>query len=225
MNQDSVTYGGHAPRFIVVDGPIGVGKTSLAERLASSFGAELVPEHVDENPFLEQFYKSGKSVGLPAQLFFLFQRAKQLETLKQTDLFASVRIADFHIVKDRLFAELNLSREELTLYDQVSAKLDLEIPTPDLVIYLQASVDALAQRILRRNNAFDRLIDRNYLEKVADAYARTYHDYDESPLLIVNTSSIDPARNDADYEALYEQIQRITGGRHFFNPAATVAFA
>lgn len=225
MNRENVQSGGYAPRFIVVDGPIGVGKTSLAERLAESFDAELVPEHVEENPFLEQFYKSGKSVGLPAQLFFLFQRARQLETLKQTDLFASVRIADFHIVKDRLFAGLNLSREELSLYEQVYEKLDLEIPTPDLVIYLQASVDALARRIARRNSTFDRMIDRAYLEKVADAYARTYHDYDDSPLLIINTSSIDPARNDADYEALFEQIQRITGGRHFYNPAAAVAFA
>ena len=225
MNQASPKADGNAPRFIVVDGPIGVGKTSLAERLAGSFGAELVPEHVEENPFLEQFYKSGKSVSLPAQLFFLFQRAKQLEALKQSDLFATVRIADFHIVKDRLFAELNLNREELALYEQVYEKLDLEIPTPDLVIYLQASVDALSQRIARRSGPFDRMLDRAYLEKVADAYARTYHDYDESPLLIVNTSSIDPARNDADYEALFDQIQRITGGRHFFNPAAAVAFA
>ena len=214
-----------APRFIVVEGPIGVGKTSLATRLAESFSGELVLEQVEQNPFLEQFYKSRKTAALPAQLFFLFQRARQLEELRQSDMFAPVRIADFHIAKDRLFAELNLSRDELGLYDQIVDKLDIKAPEPDLVVYLQASVDSLMTRIAERSIPYERMIDRAYLEKLADAYARYFHSYDETPLLIVNASSIDPVRNEADYEALFEQVSRISGGRHFFNPAAAIAFA
>jgi len=215
----------HAPRFIVVEGPIGVGKTSLAEKLAKRFSAELILEHVDENPFLDQFYKSGRKVALPAQLFFLFQRTRQLELLNQSDMFAPVRIADFHVAKDRLFAELNLSKDEMELYSQIYEKLDVEIPKPDLVIYLQASVDALLSRIAQRGVPYERMIDRAYLETIADSYARFFYDYDEAPLLIINASSIDPVRNDADFDALFEQVQRISGGRHFFNPAAAVAFA
>jgi deoxyadenosine/deoxycytidine kinase len=214
-----------APRFIVVEGPIGVGKTSLAARLAESLSGELILEQIEQNPFLEQFYKSRKTAALPAQLFFLFQRARQLEELRQSDMFAPVRIADFHIAKDRLFAELNLSRDELDLYDQIYDKLDIQVPEPDLVVYLQASVDSLMTRIAERGIPYERMIDRAYLEKLADAYARFFHRYDETPLLIVNASSIDPVRNEADYEALFEQVSKISGGRHFFNPAAAVAFA
>lgn len=215
----------NAPRFIVVEGPIGVGKTSLARRLAESLSGELILEQVEQNPFLEQFYKSRKTAALPAQLFFLFQRARQLEELRQSDMFSPVRIADFHIAKDRLFAEMNLNRDELELYDQIYDRLDIEVPEPDLVVYLQASVDALMSRITQRSIPYERNIDRNYMEKIADAYARYFYSYDETPLLIVNASSIDPVRNDADYDALFEQVSRITGGRHFFNPAAAVAFA
>lgn len=215
----------NAPRFIVVEGPIGVGKTSLAGRLAESLSGELVLEQVDQNPFLEQFYKARKTAALPAQLFFLFQRARQLEELRQSDMFSPVRVADFHIAKDRLFAELNLNRDELELYDQIYEKLDIEVPEPDLVVYLQASVDALMSRITQRSIPYERNINRNYMEKIADAYARYFYSYDETPLLIVNASSIDLVRNDADYDALFEQVCRITGGRHFFNPAAEVAFA
>ncbi len=215
----------NAPRFIVVEGPIAVGKTSLAERFAESFSGELVLEQVEQNPFLEQFYKSRRTAALPAQLFFLFQRARQLEELRQSDMFAPVRIADFHIAKDRLFAELNLSRDELELYEKIVDGLDIEAPQPDLVVYLQASVDVLMARIAQRSIAYEKMIDRAYMEKLADAYARYFHAYDETPLLIVNASAIDPVRNDADYDALFEQVCRITGGRHFFNPAATVAFA
>jgi deoxyadenosine/deoxycytidine kinase len=215
----------NAPRFIVVEGPIGVGKTSLATRIAESFSGELLLEQVDQNPFLEQFYKSRRTVALPAQLFFLFQRARQLEELRQSDMFAPVRIADFHIAKDRLFAELNLSRDEFELYEQIADKLDMDAPEPDLVVYLQASVDTLMTRIAQRNIPYERKIDRAYMERLADAYARYFHDYDETPLLIVNASSIDPDRNDADYDALFEQVSRITGGRHFFNPATAASFA
>lgn len=213
------------PRFIVVEGPIGVGKTSLARRLADSFRGELLLEPVAENPFLERFYKSGGSGALPTQLFFLFQRARQLEELRQSDLFAPVRVADYHIDKDRLFAEVNLDREEFALYEQMYAKMDLDPPVPDLVIYLQASVDALLERISRRGIPYERHIDRAYLERLADAYARHYHNFDEAPLLIVNASFIDPLHSDADYERLLEQVRRTTSGRHFFNPVAAVAFA
>jgi deoxyadenosine/deoxycytidine kinase len=213
------------PRFIVVEGPIGVGKTSFAKRLAERFNAELILEHVNDNPFLDQFYKSGRSVALPAQLFFLFQRTRQLELLNQSDMFAPVRIADFHVAKDKLFAQINLNKDEMDLYEQIYEKLDVEIPQPDLVIYLQASVDALVSRIAQRRVPYERSIDRAYLERVADSYARFFYDYDEAPLLIVNASSIDPVRNDEDFAALFAQIQRISSGRHFFNPAAAVAFA
>jgi len=213
------------PRFIVVEGPIGVGKTSLAKRLAESFSGELLLEGPEQNPFLEQFYKSRRKVALPAQLFFLFQRARQLEDLRQSDLFAPVRIADFHIAKDRLFAQLNLNADELALYEQIYDRMEIEAPAPDLVVYLQASVDVLMSRIARRSVPYERMIDRSYMESVAEAYARFFHSYDESPLLIVNASAIDPVRVDADYEALFKRVSSITGGRHFFNPASAVAFA
>jgi deoxyadenosine/deoxycytidine kinase len=225
VNVEAIKSEQNEPRYIVVEGPIGVGKTSLARRLAKSFDADLVLEHVEENPFLEQFYKSGKTVALPAQLFFLFQRAKQLDGLRQADMFAPVRIADFHIAKDHLFARINLSQEEMALYEAIYEKMDVEAPVPDLVIYLQASVDALMSRISRRGVEYERLLDRNYLEKVADAYARFFYDYDEAPLLIVNASTIDPVHSDADYDSLFDQVLHTTGGRNFFNPAAAVAFA
>lgn len=213
------------PRYIVVEGPIGVGKTSLARRLAESFDGELILEPAEENPFLERFYKTGRSAALPAQLFFLFQRARQMEALRQSDMFSPVRIADFHIDKDRLFAECNLDAEELALYEQICAKLEVDAPIPDLVIYLQAPVDALLRRIARRGIPYERMIDRAYLEKLANAYARHFHNFDEAPLLIVNAAAIDPVSNEADYQQLYDQIRRTTSGRHFFNPAAAIALA
>ena len=207
-------------RYIAVEGPIGVGKTALARRLAESLDAELVLEEVEENPFLERFYRDGKSAALPAQMFFLFARARQIEDLRQSDLFATTRISDYLFTRDRLFAELNLDAEELKLYDQIVDNLDVDPPVPDLVIYLQASVDALLQRLARRNASYDRYVDRGYLEKLCDAYARFFHAYDDGPLLIVNASQIDPVNNDADFEQLFAQIERTTGGRHFFNPVA-----
>jgi len=207
-------------RYIAIEGPIGVGKTALARRLADSLAADLVLEEVEENPFLERFYRDGQSAALPAQMFFLFARARQIEDLRQSDLFSSVRISDYLFTRDRLFAELNLDPEELKLYDQIADNLAVDAPVPDLVIYLQASVDALMQRLVRRNSSCDRYVDRSYLEKLTDAYARFFHSYDDGPLLIVNASQIDPVNNDADYEQLFQQIERTTGGRHFFNPVA-----
>ncbi|NCF14210.1 MAG: deoxynucleoside kinase [Gammaproteobacteria bacterium] len=210
----------NSSRYIAIEGPIGVGKTALAKRLAQSLSADLVLEEVDENPFLERFYRDGRSAALPAQMFFLFARARQIEDLRQSDLFSNVRISDYLFTRDRLFAELNLDAEELKLYDQIADNLAVDAPVPDLVIYLQASVDALLQRLTRRDSNCDRFVERAYLEKLTDAYARFFHQYDEGPLLIVNASQIDPVNNDADYEQLFQQIERTTGGRHFFNPAA-----
>jgi deoxyguanosine kinase len=199
-------------RYIAIEGPIGVGKTALAKRLAQSLDAELVLEEVEENPFLERFYRDGRSAALPAQMFFLFARARQIQDLRQSDLFATTRISDYLFTRDRLFAELNLDAEELKLYDQIVDNLDVDPPVPDLVIYLQASVDALMQRLARRNASFDRFVDRAYLEKLTEAYARFFHAYDEGPLLIVNASQIDPVNNDADFEQLFRQIEKTTAG-------------
>lgn len=207
-------------RYIAIEGPIGVGKTALARRLADSLSAELVLEEVEENPFLDRFYRDGRSAALPAQMFFLFARVRQVEAMRQSDLFATTRISDYLFTRDRLFAELNLDTEELKLYDQIVDNLNVEPPVPDLVIYLQASVDVLMRRLARRNASYDRFVDRGYLEKLTEAYARFFHAYDEGPLLIVNASVIDPVNNDADYEQLFRQIERTTGGRHFFNPVA-----
>ncbi|MBT8092169.1 MAG: deoxynucleoside kinase [Gammaproteobacteria bacterium] len=207
-------------RYIAIEGPIGVGKTALARRLADSLSADLVLEEVEENPFLERFYRDGRSAALPAQMFFLFARARQIEELRQPDLFSSVRISDYLFTRDRLFAELNLDPEELKLYDQIAANLAVEAPVPDLVIYLQASVDAIMSRLAERNSRYDRFVDRNYVEKLIDAYARFFHTYDDGPLLIVNASQIDPVNNSEDFEQLFRQIERTTGGRHFFNPVA-----
>ena len=220
MSTRSPAQGAGSPRFIAVEGPIGAGKTALAKRLAKSLSGELILEEASENPFLERFYREGRSAALPTQMFFLFSRARQIEQLRQTDMFATVRICDYLFAKDRLFAQLNLDADEFALYEQIAEKLAVEAPIPDLVIYLQASVDVLFERISHRGVDFENKIDRAYLEELADVYARFFHAYNDGPLLIVNASQIDPVNNDADYEQLFRQIERTTGGRHFFNPTA-----
>lgn len=205
-------------RFIVVEGPIGVGKTSLARRLARSFGSELILEQAEENPFLERFYRNPRSAALQTQLFFLFQRTRQLEDIRQHDLFDTVRVADYLLDKDRLFAQLTLDEEELSLYEQVYARLAVDAPTPDLLIYLQAPVDVLLERIERRGIRYEQHIDRAYLERLQEAYARFFHGYNASPLLIVNAAQADFVANDGDYTQLLEQVQRIRRGRHYYNP-------
>jgi deoxyadenosine/deoxycytidine kinase len=209
-----------SPRYIAVEGPIGAGKTSLAKRLAESLSADLVLEEVAENPFLERFYRDGQSAALPAQMFFLFARARQIEGLRQSDMFSTVKVSDYLFAKDNLFAEMNLTADELALYRQVVDSLNIGAPVPDLVIYLQASVDSLLNRIVRRGIGFERAINRRYLERLTDSYARFFHAYDEGPLLIVNASQIDPINNEADYQQLFRQIEKTTGGRHFYTPIA-----
>jgi deoxyguanosine kinase len=210
------------PRFIVVEGPIGVGKTSLAKRLAQSFASELILEQAEDNPFLERFYRNRRNAALPAQLFFLFQRARQLEQIRQRDMFSPVRIADFLLQKDRLFAELNLDPNELGLYQQVAETLELDPPTPDLVVYLQAPAPVLLRRVASRGIPYEQLIDQEYLERLGEAYAKFFHDFDAAPLLIVNAASIDPIHRESDYQELLQTILRVKHGRHFFNPVGNV---
>ncbi|HEY8506973.1 MAG TPA: deoxynucleoside kinase [Steroidobacteraceae bacterium] len=205
-------------RFIVVEGPIGVGKTSLALRLGASLSADVILEQAAQNPFLERFYRNPRAGAFPTQLYFLFQRAQQLAALQQQDLFSPVRVADYLLDKDRLFARVTLDEAEYNLYEQVHAKLDIQAPTPDLVIYLQAPVDVLLERIAKRGIAYEQHIDRSYLEQLNQAYARFFHEYDASPLLIVNAASIDPISNQADYDELFNAIMRMKRGRLYYNP-------
>jgi len=215
------TSGDWPHRLVVVEGPIGVGKTTLARQLAATVGAESVLEQADENPFLERFYKNPRAAAFPTQLFFLFQRARQLQELRQQDMFAPVRVADYLLDKDRLFARITLDDEEYALYEQVYARLSLDAPRPDLVVFLQAPVDVLLERIARRGIRYEKYIEAGYLEKLIDAYTRYFHQYTASPLLIVNAAAIDPVGDSRDYEELLDAVRRTRMGRHYFNPLKT----
>jgi len=207
------------PGYVVVEGPIGVGKTSLVRRLAESFGSDTLLENAQENPFLDRFYQDGQPAALPTQLFFLFQRSKQLQALRQRDMFRTALVADFMLEKDPLFARLNLDEEELKLYEQVFARLTVETPVPDLVVYLQAPVEVLMQRIKKRNRKVERMIAVDYLQRLCDAYTEFFYYYNRSPLLIINAADINPVERDADYQLLLERICSIRRGKHYFNPA------
>lgn len=209
-------------QYIVVEGPIGVGKTSLVKRLADTLGHSSFLEKPEENPFLERFYRSRRLHALPTQLFFLFQRARQIEELKQGDMFRPGVIADFMLEKDSLFAEVNLDKDEFKLYQQVYEHLKLELPQPDLVIYLQAPVDVLWERIHRRGIKEERGIDKNYLQALSDAYTRFFYQYNDAPLLIVNAAEINIVDNEADYESLLDYVGTVSSGRHFYNPMSNV---
>ena len=204
--------------FIVVEGPVGVGKTTLAKRLAESFDTDLLLEGADENPFLNGFYENKKNVAFQTQLFFLFQRAQQMQDLRQADMFRPVHVADFIMEKDRLFAELTLDEEEFKLYQQVYQHLTIDAPVPDLVIYLQASVDVLRKRISHRGREYEHSMSRDYLGRINESYAHFFHNYNQSPLLIVNAEEIDLVNNENDYILLLEQIRQVKSGRHYFNP-------
>ena len=207
-----------APGYIAVEGPIGVGKTTLTRRLAETFNYETLLEEAQDNPFLERFYRNRSEAALATQLFFLFQRAQKIQQLRQAELFSPVRVADFLIEKDPLFARVNLDSDEFELYEKVYQKLTIDAPRPDLVIYLQAPVDVLLQRIEQRGIATEKSINRGYLEQLNEVYSEFFLYYDGSPLLIVNASMIDLARSDRDYEQLVDYLLDIRSGRHYFNP-------
>jgi deoxyguanosine kinase len=206
------------PRYIAVEGPIGVGKTSLAKRLADSFNYDILLEKPEENPFLERFYRDPRQHALATQLFFLFQRAQQLQALKQDDLFQPVRVADFMIDKDALFAQVSLDPDEYQLYQNVYNHLTIDAPTPDLVIYLQAPTPVLLNRIQKRGIPAEQTIEADYLHRLNEAYTRFFHFYDRSPLLIVNCTDLDLVGNNEDYQLLLEQIKNAPLGVHYFNP-------
>lgn len=205
-------------RYVVVEGPIGVGKTSLARRLAASFGSDLVLEQGEENPFLERFYRNPRAAAFQTQLYFLFQRARQLQDLRQQDMFQRVRVADYLLDKDRLFARLTLDDEEYGLYEQVYARLAIDAPVPDLVVYLQAPADVLLERIARRGIGYEQAIERRYLERLSESYARFFLEYEAAPVLTVNATDIDPVGSERDYDVLLAEIVRVRRGRHYFNP-------
>jgi deoxyadenosine/deoxycytidine kinase len=213
---------GKPPRFIAAEGPIGVGKTSLTRRLADTFNYEVLLEKAEENPFLDRFYQSPRQHALSTQLFFLFQRTQQMQELRQNDLFEPVRVADFLIDKDRLFAELNLDADEYELYLKVFGHLTIDSPKPDLVIYLQAPTDVLLQRIQKRGIASEQLIERSYLDNLNAAYTEFFHYYDRSRLLIVNSADLDLVENDDDYKRLVDYILALPSGTHYFNPGPTL---
>jgi len=210
------------PGFIAIEGPIGVGKTTLANKLAESFGSSLLLEGANENPFLQRFYDDPKSAALPTQLYFLLQRARQLKEIKQEDMFTPVRVADFLLEKDRLFAELTLDPDELDLYEQVYASLTIDVVRPDLVVYLQAPVEVLLKRIEQRGIAHERLIEAGYLQRLCDSYVQFFYQYNASPLLIVNAADIDFAHNEDDYQLLFNRIIQRHVGRHYFNPTPLI---
>jgi len=206
------------PAFIAVEGPIGVGKTTLAKKLAASFNYETLLEDAEENPFLEKFYHNRKQAALATQLFFLFQRAQKIQDMRQTDIFEPVRVSDFLIEKDPLFARINLERDEFQLYEKVYQQLTIDAPRPDLVIYLQASTDVLLSRIGNRGVPFEQAIERDYLERLNEVYSEFFLYYDGAPLLIVNASEIDLVNGESDYSHLVDYLLDIRSGRHYFNP-------
>ena len=206
-------------RHIVIEGPIGVGKTSLARKLATRFKLDLLLEEPQANPFLERFYRDSARYALPTQLFFLFQRVNQLRDLAQRDLFTQTAISDFLFEKDPLFARLTLGDDELALYQQIYDNLQPQTPTPDLVIYLQANTDTLIERVKRRGNPIESPMSEEYLRALSDAYSHFFHYYDAAPLMIVNNEHLNPIDSDADFELLIKHIHGMKGRREFFNRA------
>ena len=210
------------PKYIAIEGPIGVGKTTLANKIATTFNYDAFLEQPAENPFLKNFYRNPSQSALATQLFFLFQRMQQIQDLKQRSLFETVRVADFLIEKDRLFAEVTLSNEEMDLYDKVYDHITLDAPAPDLVIYLQAPIDVLKERITKRGNINEQYLTLEYLEKLNDAYSRFFLDYNDAPLLIINAADINLESNESDYESLITTIISNPKGKNFINPQPSI---
>ncbi|HQC28914.1 MAG TPA: deoxynucleoside kinase [Methylotenera sp.] len=204
--------------YIVVEGPIGSGKTTLARMLAEKFPVDYLSEKAEANPFLPRFYQDAQRYALPTQLFFLFQRANQIKDLSQRDMFAKPIVADFFLEKDALFARLNLDDEEYALYHNIYTHLQLTAPKPDLVIYLQTPIDALAERIEERNVHYEQNMPREYLERLSDAYSEFFHHYDATPVLIVNNAKLNIAKNPEALDLLLNRIMQIKSQREFFNP-------
>ena len=206
------------PKYIAIEGPIGVGKTTLANKIAKTFNYDAFLEQPSENPFLKNFYRNQGQSALATQLFFLFQRMQQIQDLKQRSLFEIVRVADFLIEKDRLFAEVTLTNEEMDLYNKVYEHITLDAPTPDLVIYLQAPIEILKERITKRGNINEQYLTLDYLERLNDEYSRFFLDYKSAPLLIINAADINLESNDEDYESLITMIMSNPKGTNFVNP-------
>lgn len=204
--------------YIVVEGPIGSGKTTLARMLADKFPVDYLSEKAEANPFLPRFYQDAQRYALPTQLFFLFQRANQVKDLAQRDMFAKPVIADFFLEKDPIFARLNLDDEEYALYHQIYHHLHLKASVPDLVIYLQTPLDSLVERVEERSVSYEQDIPREYLERLSNAYSEFFHNYDASPVLIVNNEKLNILKNDGALELLLTRISQIQGQREFFNP-------
>lgn len=204
-------------RSIVFEGPIGVGKSSLAMKFAARFGYTPLLEAPDENPFLSRFYRDSARYALPTQLFFLFQRMDQLREVSQRDLFEEHLVSDFMIEKDPLFAALTLSEEELGLYQKIYESLRPQAPIPDLVVVLQASAEQLSDRIRQRGIDMEQGMSEDYLSRLSEAYTQYFHRYDEAPLLIVNTAALNPIDKEEDFDALVAQISSLKGRRNYFN--------
>ncbi len=202
--------------FIVVEGPIGVGKTTLAKKLANSLGYDIFLEEYKQNPFLVNFYSDVEKYALGTQLFFLLQRAKDFNKSKISNFKKNI-VSDFFIQKDKIFAQTTLNDKEFDLYLEISNSLDIFLPSPDLVIYLQANHDTLVERIRTRANNFEKNISSEYLKKINDAYTSFFYSYKESPLLIINTSRVN-VHTDNDYSLLLKEIKRDLKGKNFFNP-------
>jgi deoxyadenosine/deoxycytidine kinase len=204
-------------KHVAVEGPIGVGKTSLVERLAARFSGVKVLEDAG-NPFLEAFYKGVPGAAFQVQIFFLLSRYQQHVELRQGDLFTRLVVADYTMAKDRLFARLNLTDPEFALYDRLYNLLVPSLPKPDLVIYLEASVEVCLERIRRRGRPFERTIDLGYLRRLKEAYAEYFFHYAETPLLVVNTDDLDFVHREEDFAALVEQMARVQRGTQVFIP-------
>jgi len=209
-------------RFVAVEGPIGVGKSSLVELLASRFNAVKILERI-ENPFLREFYKDKPGAAFQAQLFFLLNRCMQQQELAQTDLFHQVTICDYLFAKDKIFAYLNLDDSELMLYERLYAVLSERVPQPDLVIYLQASTEVLLERIRRRRRDYESEIAEKYVNELNQAYNYFFYHYTASPLLVINTSEIDFVHREGDLDDLVHQIENMTRGVQYYTPLGTTS--